>query len=164
MICIKEVRVNLELCVHAHENDVDRLGASYKWLSSYMILSVFLKLIPYSYGSDHAVLIWYIWWEFIIVPRLFLARLKYLLSQVNDPVLLLSCSTFEYYPLVSRRCLAIAPHLTNFVEVMYFLVVITLRVLDFCQPRTLTSKIIPHYKSNTSSIFTGKFWTQSGHS
>ena len=25
MICIKEVGVNLELCVHAHENDVDHL-------------------------------------------------------------------------------------------------------------------------------------------
>ena len=27
MICIKEVGVDLELCVHAHENDVDRLGS-----------------------------------------------------------------------------------------------------------------------------------------
>ena len=90
------------------------------------------------------------------MPRIFLARLKYLLSQVNDPVLLLSCSTFEYYPLVSRRCLAIAPHLTNFVEVMSFLVVITLHVLGCCQPRTPTSEIIPHYKSNTPSIFTRK--------
>ena len=63
------------------------------------------------------------------MPRLFLARLKYLLSQINDLVLLLSCSTFEYYPLVSRRGLAIAPHLTNFVEVISFLVVIILRVL-----------------------------------
>ena len=51
-----------------------------KWLSRCIILSVFLKLIPYSYGSDHAVLIWYIWWESIPVPRLFLAMLKYLLS------------------------------------------------------------------------------------
>ena len=25
MICIKEVGLNLELCVHAHENDVDHL-------------------------------------------------------------------------------------------------------------------------------------------
>lgn len=32
-----------------------------KWLSNCMILSVFLKLIPYSYGFAHAVLIWYIW-------------------------------------------------------------------------------------------------------
>ena len=27
MICIKEVGDDLELCVHAHENDVDRLGS-----------------------------------------------------------------------------------------------------------------------------------------
>ena len=27
MICIKEVGVDLKLCVHAHENDVDRLGS-----------------------------------------------------------------------------------------------------------------------------------------
>ena len=27
MICIKEVGVDLELCVHAHENDVDHLGS-----------------------------------------------------------------------------------------------------------------------------------------
>ena len=27
MLCIKEVGVDLELCVHAHENDVDRLGS-----------------------------------------------------------------------------------------------------------------------------------------
>lgn len=60
-------------------------------------------------------------------------------------------------PLVSRRCLAIAPHLTNFVEVMSFLVVITLLVLDCCQPRTPTSEIIPHYKSNTPSILLGNF-------
>ena len=32
MICIKEVGVDLELCVHAHENDVDRLGASCKMI------------------------------------------------------------------------------------------------------------------------------------
>ena len=60
--------------------------------------------------------------------------------------------------------IAIAPHLTNFVEVMSFLVVITLRVLGCCQPRTPTSEIIPHYQSNTPSIFTRKYWTQSGHS
>ena len=89
------------------------------------------------------------------MPRLFLARLKYLLPQVNDPVLLLSCSTFEYYPLVSRRCLAIAPHLTNSVKVMSFLVIITLRVLGCCQPRTPTSEIILHYTSNTPSILLG---------
>ena len=47
---------------------------------------------------------------------------------------------------------------------MSFLVVITLRVLGCCQPRTRTSEVIPHYKSNTTSIFTEKFWTQSGHS
>ena len=27
MLCIKEVGVDLELCVHTHENDVDRLGS-----------------------------------------------------------------------------------------------------------------------------------------
>ena len=27
MICIEEVGVDLELCVHAHENDVDHLGS-----------------------------------------------------------------------------------------------------------------------------------------
>ena len=27
MICIKEVGVDLELCVHAHENDVVHLGS-----------------------------------------------------------------------------------------------------------------------------------------
>ena len=27
MICIKEVGVDLALCVHAHENDVDHLGS-----------------------------------------------------------------------------------------------------------------------------------------
>ena len=67
-------------------------------------------------------------------------------------------------PLISQRCLAIAPHLTNFVEVMFFVVVITLRVLGCYQPRTPTSEIILHYKSNTPSIFTRKYGTQSGHS
>ena len=57
MICIKEVGVDLELCVHAHENDVDRLGSFLQNDYSALIRSVFLKLIPYSYGSDHAVLI-----------------------------------------------------------------------------------------------------------
>lgn len=47
---------------------------------------------------------------------------------------------------------------------MFFLVVITLRVLGCYQPRTPISEIIPHYKSNTPSIFTRKLWTQSGHS
>ena len=57
MICIKEVGVDLELCVHAHDNDVDRLDIYLQNDYPALIRSVFLKLIPYSYGSDHAVLI-----------------------------------------------------------------------------------------------------------
>ena len=34
------------------------------------------NLIPYSYGSDHAVLIRYIWKESIPVPRLFIDKVK----------------------------------------------------------------------------------------
>ena len=55
MICIKEVGVDLELCVHAHENDVDRLGASCKMIIQLYDSFGILELIPYSYGSDHAV-------------------------------------------------------------------------------------------------------------
>ena len=165
MICIKEVGVDLELCVHAHENDVDRLGSflqndypavwffrySWNWFLTVMVPTM-LSWSNISDGNSFQCLV-YFWQGWSIYC-----------DRSIDPVLLLSCSTFEYYPLVSRRCLAIAPHLTNFVEVMSFLVVITLRVLGCCQPRTPTSEIIPHYKSNTPSIFTGKFWTQSGHS
>ena len=57
MIRIKEVGVDLELCVHAHDNDVDRLRSFLQNDYPALIRSVSLKLIPYSYGSNQAVLI-----------------------------------------------------------------------------------------------------------
>ena len=117
-----------------------------KWFSICIILSVSLNW-TLQLWFDHTVLFPIYLKEIHSRPRQFLTRLKYLLSQVNDPVLLLLCPTFEFYPVVSRECLAIAPHLTNFVEVIPFLVVITLRVLGCCQPRTPIRESNPHYNS-----------------
>jgi hypothetical protein len=47
-----------------------------KWWSVCWILSVSFKLILCSYGSDHAILIQYVWKKFIPVPRQFLAGLS----------------------------------------------------------------------------------------
>jgi hypothetical protein len=91
------------------------------------------------------------------VPRHILTRLKYLLSQVNNPVLLLLYSTFEYYPLVSRGYLAFALHLTNFVGLIPFLVVITLRVLGYRQPGTPFSESNLHCNAILLVNVTGKF-------
>jgi hypothetical protein len=61
MICIKEVGVDLELCVHAHGNDVDHLGSFLQNDDpSVEFFRYPLKLILCSYGSDHAVLIQYV--------------------------------------------------------------------------------------------------------
>ena len=58
IICIKEVGVDLELCVHAHGHDVDPImEASCKMIVQLYDSFGILELIPYSYGSDHAVLI-----------------------------------------------------------------------------------------------------------
>jgi len=91
-----------------------------KWLSIWIILSVSLiwSLVVMVRPYCHVL----IYLKGIHSrPRQFLTRLKYLLSQVNDPVLLLSCPTFEFYPVVSRGCLVIAPHFTNLVKVIPFL-------------------------------------------
>ena len=57
MICIKEVGVDLELCVHAHEMMYTISEASCKIIIQLYDSFGILELIPYSYGSDHAVLI-----------------------------------------------------------------------------------------------------------
>ena len=160
-----EVGVDLELCVHAHENDVDRLGGflkndypavwffrySWNWFLTVMVPTM-LSWSDISDGNSFQCLV-YFWQGWSIYYHRSMTRFYFyhvLPSSIT--------------PLVSRRCLAIAPHLTNFVELMSFLVVITLQDLGCCQPRTPTSEIISHYKSNTPSIFTRKFWTQSSHS
>jgi hypothetical protein len=103
-LCIEEVGVDLDpLC----SCPWTRCGAYHEsflqeYLIIWIILSVSINWIPCSYGPDHANLIHYIWKETIPVPRLFLTRLKYLLSQVSDPAQFLFWSSFEYYPLVSR--------------------------------------------------------------
>ena len=97
-------------------------------------------------------------------PRQFLTRLKYLLSQVNDPVLLLSCSAFEFYPVVSRGCLAIAPHLTNFVEIIPFLVIITPRVLGLLSTENPDWKIYSTLQFNTPCNCYWECQSQSGYS
>ena len=54
MICIKEVGVDLELCVHAHENDVNRLESFLQndYLAD-IISSGICELILCNRGSDH---------------------------------------------------------------------------------------------------------------
>jgi hypothetical protein len=127
-----------------------------KWWSVCWILSVSFKLILCRYGSDHAVLIQYVWKKFIPVPCLFWARLKYLLSSVNDPVLLPIMFYLRVYPVVSRGYHAFARHLTNFVEVTTFLIIITLRVLGCRRPRTPFSKSNPLWNSIPLVIVTGR--------
>ena len=57
-LCIKEVGVDLELCVHAHGPDVELImKASCKYLIIWAILPVSLNWIPCNYGSDHIVLL-----------------------------------------------------------------------------------------------------------
>jgi hypothetical protein len=113
-----------------------------KWLSVCWILSVSFKLILCSYGSDHAVLIQYVWKKFIPVPGQILTRLSICCRRSMIQFYFLSCSTFEFTPGISRIS-AFALHHTNFVEVILLLVVITRRVLGCRQPRTPFSKSNP---------------------
>ena len=85
------------------------------------------------------------------MPRQSLTRLKYLLSQVNDPVLLLSYYTFEFYPLVSRGYHAFAMHRINFDEVIIVLVLVTPRVLGLWSTENTDWKIYSTLQFNTPS-------------
>jgi hypothetical protein len=98
------------------------------------------------------------------MPRQFLTRLKYLLSQVNDPVLLLSYYTFEFYPLVSRGYHAFAIHLINFDEVIIFLVLITPRVLGLLSTENTDWKIYSTLQFNTPCNCYWEYQSQSGYS
>ena len=91
MICIKEVGVDLELCVHAHENDVDRLVSFLQndYLAD-IISSGICELILCNRGSDHI---------FSLIP--FLGQVKALvlcksIHQSNLYFDLLLCITLWY--------------------------------------------------------------------
>jgi hypothetical protein len=99
-----------------------------KWWSVCWILSVSLKLILCSYGSDHAVLIQYVWKKFIPVPGQISTRLSICGRRSTTHLSFYLVLPSSFTPGISRIS-AFALHHTNSVEVIPFLLIITLRVL-----------------------------------
>ena len=92
---IGEVGVDLELCVHAHGNDIELImGASHN--SNYPLVtnsSYIYGLMIYKCGPSHIV----------HLRSQFSDKLKgTCLPPINIPLQLLFWSAFEYYPMVSR--------------------------------------------------------------
>ena len=83
--------VDLELCVHAHGSNVDPIMEASCNNNYFLDVISFgiCELILCNRGSDHI---------FSLIP--FLRLVKALV--INTPLQPLLCSTFEYYPVVSR--------------------------------------------------------------
>ena len=102
---LKKWESTLSIYVHAHGNDVILImEASHK--NNYPLVnkpSGILDPILCNYGSDHVVLVWYVLEKSFEVPHPFLDKAGVFAIRRQWPVQLLFWSTFEYYPLVSRR-------------------------------------------------------------